>query len=70
MYIYGQKIVCLISEQRLKYCCLIYEWLIKKMLQKVHMQLLLICVYAVNCLSIICVRSLEYYSLSCFMYVQ
>lgn len=58
MYVYGQKIVCLISEQWLKYCCLIYEWLIKMMLQKIRIQLLPICVYAVNC-----VRSLECYSL-------
>lgn len=31
MYVYGQKIACLISELQLKYCCLIYEWLIKMM---------------------------------------
>lgn len=64
MYIYGQKIVCLVSELWLKYCCLLQEGSIKMMQQKVRMQLLLTRMYTIelykNCrvLSIVCVLCL------------
>lgn len=74
MFIYGHKKISLSYFcAALKCCCLISEWLIKMMQHKVHMQLLLSCMYEINCRSLICVKFRVLFIVNvtlCFMDVQ